>query len=70
MNKILKEVTIKTADGQKQTYVTVKFTGHHQTFQEVEAIRVFRLPSNQPRDEFLHQEYDRWFHSFDTIAEF
>ena len=70
MIKILKELTTETPNELSQAYVTVEFVGYHETFKEVKAIRVFRLPSDQARDEFLDAEYDRWLTSLDAVAEF
>ncbi len=68
--KILREICVETVDGLTETYVTVKFADCHTSFQEVEAVRVFRLPTDQARDAYLQVEYTRWLQSLDAVAEF
>lgn len=70
MIKLLRERTSDKSDDLSQTYLTVEFVGSHEASKEVKAIRVFRLPTDQARDEFLNAEYERWLASLDAVAEF
>ncbi|TRV04962.1 MAG: hypothetical protein EWV41_16820 [Microcystis wesenbergii Mw_MB_S_20031200_S109] len=69
MIEILKE-THDRQNNEVNSYVTVKFLGYHEVFQQIETIKTYRLPNNQSKDDFLQQEYDNWFSCFDNDLEF
>jgi len=70
MIKILQEGVDQTLEHGRESYVTVKFTGYHETFKDIEIIRTFRLPPSRLRQEILEEEYSRWLGSYDSLAEF
>jgi hypothetical protein len=68
MIEILKQAQDKQADV-VNLYITVKFSGYHDVFHEVEIFRTYCLPNDQSKDEFLQKEYANWFSYFDAQEE-